>query len=133
MTTYTATAGETGVMPKGLSVGLSGVSVAFDVSTLSNTAATVLTMAKIPKGARVLFLSYGCAGGKMACVLGDSVSSTRYKSTETISAGMGMIMAKTFNQNYVYSAEDTIFYTVSLSSLAGIMYLNAIYGLDTGV
>lgn len=136
MATYTASAAQPAVQPKSLRVGLSGMSAAYDATLVSLSIGTVFNMVKVPAGARVLFMSYGTSyTGDATIQIGDSVSGTRYKSVGTLSAGQGMIMASTLNQNYVYSADDTIVIRASLSSattLGGVFYLNVIYGLDTG-
>ncbi len=135
MTTYTSSAGQTGVTPKGIRVGLTGVSVALEASIICPTSGTILEMVKVPKGSRVLFMSYGATGTDWDFEIGDSVSSSRYKSAGVLSGALGMIMAKTLNQNYTYSAEDKILITSSLcsdGSGAGTVYLNVVFGLDTG-
>ncbi len=137
MATYTSSTAETGIQPKSLRSGsLSGLSVAYDATTISLSLGTVFTMIKVPAGARVLFMSYGCnKTGDPVVRIGDSVSATRYKSDGTLSAGLGMIMAKTFNQNYTYSLDDAIKITISVVSVqtvGGVFYLNTIFGMSTG-
>lgn len=136
MATYTASAAQATAPTRGLRVGVTGQSVAFDATGVSLSIGTVFNMVKIPANARVLFLSYGTTyTGDATIQIGDGVSGTRYKSVGTLSAGQGMVVATTLNQNYVYSADDTIVIRASLSSattLGGTFYLNVIYGLDTG-
>ncbi len=138
MATYTSSAAQTDVEPKSLRVGLSGLSVKYDATAISISAGTVFSMIKMPKGARVLFMSYGAestTAGQYELGIGDSVSATRYRSVATLSSLDGMVMASTFNQNYVYSADDTISMTISVAtaaSVGGRFYLNVIYGMDTG-
>ena len=135
MATYTASAAQAGAQPKSLRVGLSGVGASYDATTVSLSIGTVFNMVKIPAGAKVLFLSYGTtATGDPVVQIGDSVSATRYKSALTLSAGLGMVVSTTLNQNYTYSADDTIFMRASLSSastLGGTFMLNVIWGMDT--
>jgi len=93
-------------------------------------------MVKVPAGARVLFMSYGHTNptASPTIQIGDSVSGTRYASVVTVSTGQGMIVATTLNQNYKYSADDTIVMRVSLASgtsAGGTFFLNCIYGMDT--
>jgi hypothetical protein len=132
---FTASAAQSDAQPKSLRVGLSGVSAFYDNTLVSLSIGTKFNMIKVPTGARVLFMSYGTTyTGDATIQIGDSVSSTRYKSVGTLSAGQGIIMASTLNQNYTYSADDVIFIQVSLSSattLGGVFMLNAIWGLDT--
>ena len=134
MATYTASAAQAGAQPKSLRVGLTGVSSQYDATTVSLSIATVFNMIKIPKGATVLFMSYANTNtGDGTVQIGDSVSGTRYKSSLTLSAGQGVVVATTANQNYKYSADDTITIRVSLSSattLGGTFFLNAIWGMD---
>lgn len=136
MPTFTSSAAHSTVPAKSLRVGLSGQSVLYDNTGVSLSIATVFNMVKVPAGARVLFMSYGTTmTGDATFQIGDSVSGTRYKSVGTFSAGLGMVVATTLNQNYLYSADDTIIVRVSLSSastLGGSIFLNVIFGMDTG-
>jgi hypothetical protein len=137
MATYTASAAQPGIQPKGLRVGLTGVSAVYDTTGVSLSIGTVFNMVKVPAGARVLFMSYGTSSpaASPTVQIGDSVSGTRYASALTLSAGQGMVMASTLNQNYTYSTDDTIVMRVSLasgSSAGGLFILNAIWGMDTG-
>lgn len=136
MATFTASAAQAGAQPKSLRVGLSGVAAAYDATLVSASIGTIFNMVKVPAGAKVLFMSYGTTyTGDATIQIGDSVSGTRYKSVGTLSAGQGMIMASTLNQNYLYSADDTIVMRISLSSattLGGVFMLNVIWGLDAG-
>jgi len=136
MATYTASAAQPTAPVKALRVGLSGQAVAYDATGVSLSIGTVFNMVKMPANSRVMFLSYGTTyTGDCTVQIGDSISGTRYKSVGTLSAGQGMVVATTLNQNYVYSADDTIVVRVSLSSattLGGTFYLNVIFGMDTG-
>jgi hypothetical protein len=137
MATFTASAAQSDAQPKSLRVGLSGVSAQYDSTGVSLSIGTVFNMLKIPAGARVLFMSYGTTTGAASPTIqiGDSVNAMRYASANTLSAGQGMVMASTLNQNYSYSADDVIVMRVSLasgSSLGGVFILNAIWGMDAG-
>src|SRR5689334_12934476 len=110
MATFTASAAQSDAQPKGLRVGLSGFSAQYDTTGVSLSIGTVFNMLKIPAGARVLFMSYGTtsAAASPTIQIGDSVSGTRYASANTLTAGQGMVMASTLNQNYSYSVDDVI-------------------------
>lgn len=135
MPTFTASAAQPGIQPKGLRVGLAGQAVVYDNTTVSLSIGTVMNLLKIPANARVLFMSYGFTGaGDATWQIGDAINGTRYKSVGTLSAGLGMVMANTFSE-YIYSADDTIIARASLSSattLGGEFHLRVIFGLDTG-
>lgn len=135
MATYTASAAQPGVQPKGLSVGLAGTSVVYDHTTISLSINTNVNLIKVPARSRVLFMQYGFTGtGDAVWQIGDSVSGTRHKSAGTLSAGMGMVVASTFGyQAYVYSADDVIVARASLSSattLGGEFHAVVILGMD---
>lgn len=135
MATFTASAAQPDQVAKGLRVGLSGVAALYDNTTVSLSINTNINMVKLPASSRVLFMSYGFDGiGDGTWQIGDTLNGTRYVSVATLSAGLGMQMAKTFSE-YVYSVEDTIVVRCSLSSattLGGQFHLKVIYGLDTG-
>ena len=137
MATFTASAAQPAVQPKALNVGLSGVSVVYDNTTVSLSIGTVIELVKVPARSRVLFMQYGFTGvGDATWQIGDSVSGTRHKSSGTLSAGMGMVVASTFGyQSYVYSADDKVIARASLSSattLGGEFHLALILGMDAG-
>lgn len=133
MPTYTASAAQPGVVPKSLRVGLSGLAVRYDNTTVSLSINTNLNLMKVAAGSRVLFMQYGFSGtGDGTWQIGDTIDGTRYKSVGTLSAGMGMVMASTFHA-YVYSADDTIVARASLSSattLGGEFHLRVAFAMD---
>lgn len=137
MANFTASQGQATVQPKSLRVGLVGNSVVYDHTTVSLSINTNITMMRVAKGTRCLFMQYGFTGtGDATWQIGDGVSGTRYKSVGTLSAGQGMVVASTFNyQAYVYSTDDTIIVRASLSSattLGGEFHLAAIFSMDPG-
>lgn len=135
MATYTASAAQPAVQPKSLRVGLSGLAVRYDATTVSLSIGTVLNLMKVAANSRVLFMQYGFTGaGDATWQIGDGVDGTRYKSVGTLSAGLGMVMASTFHA-YVYSADDTIIARASLSSattLGGEFHLRVAFAMDAG-
>jgi hypothetical protein len=135
MANFTASAAADGIQPKALRVGLQGQAVVYDHTTVSLSINTNITMMKVAKNTRVLFMQYGFTGtGDATFQIGDGVNGTRYKSAGTLSAGQGMVMANTFSMGtYVYSADDTIIVRTSLSSattLGGEFHINAIFAMD---
>ena len=135
MATFTASAAQPAVQPKAIRVGLSGQAVVYDNTTVSLSIGTIINIMKVAANQRVLFMSYGFTGtGDGTWQIGDGLNGTRYVSAATLSAGLGMQMAKTFSE-YVYSADDTIVVRCSLASattLGGEFHLRAIFGLDAG-
>ena len=135
MANFTASAGHNTSPAKGLRVGLQGQSVKYDHTTVSLSINTNIIMARVAAGTRVLYMQYGFTGGGDATFqIGDSVNGTRYKSAGTLSAGLGMVVASTFDIGaYVYSVDDTIIVRASLSSattLGGEFHLRTIYAMD---
>ena len=135
MATFTASAAQPDVQPKGLRVGLTGVQSMYDATLVSLSIGSVYNMVKVPAGARVLYMALGFSGtGDATWQVGDTLNGTRYRSVGTLSAGQGMVLCNAFAP-YQYSADDTIVVRASLSSattLGGAVLLNVIFGMDTG-
>lgn len=133
MATFTASAAQPTVTPKGLRVGLQGQSVAFDNTLVSLSIGTVWNMVKVPANARVLYMTVGFTGiGDATFQVGDQLNGTRYRSVGTLSAGQGMVLCNAIHQ-YVYSADDVIVVRASLSSattLGGAVVLNTIWSME---
>lgn len=136
MATFTASAAQPGVTPKGLRVGLSGQQALYDNTAVSLSIGTVWNMVKVPAGARVLYMTLGFSGsGDGTFQVGDTLNGTRYRSVGTLSAGQGMVLCNAFAP-YQYSTDDTIVVRASLASastLGGSVLLNVIFGLDAGL
>lgn len=136
MATYTASCAQSTSPTKGIRVGLEGQFAAYDFTGVSVSIGTVLAMIKIPAGARVLYIQHGTTyTGDCTVEVGDSLAAGKYKSAATLSAGQGMISGMTVPGSYVYSVDDCLQLKISLSSattLGGIFYMQAIWGLDTG-
>jgi len=135
MANFSASATTAGIQPKGLRVGLIGQAVKYDHTTVSLSINTNIYMMKVASGTRVLYMAYGFSGtGDSTFQIGDSINGTRYKSAGTLSAGLGLVMANTFDIGaYVYSADDTIIVRCSLSSattLGGEVHLRVIFAMD---
>lgn len=136
MPTFTASAAQSGVQPKGLRVGNVGVKAVFSFDALSSTINTTVNMVKVPANARVMFMQYHSnVAGEYTLEVGDSVSGQRYRSNATTSAGVGAIIPPSLAQtSYQYSADDTIFMRISLASvltLGGAFYMNVIFSMDS--
>ncbi len=135
MANFSASAATLGAATKGLRVGLIGQAVKYDNTTVSLSINSNFTMMKVAAGTRILYMAYGFTGtGDGTFQIGDGINGTRYKSAGTLSAGMGLVVANTFDIGaYVYSADDTIVVRTSLSSattLGGEVHLRVIFAMD---
>jgi hypothetical protein len=132
---YTATAAQTGVQPKALRVGLSGVKSTFSLPAAPSLSPSVtVAMIKVPAHAKVMFLEYWMdVAGQFTLQVGDSVNGERYRSTSTYSSGVGTVEPNVVQKSYSYSADDTIVMKVSLVSvqtLGGGIHMNVIFSMD---
>lgn len=135
MATYTASAAQAGVQPKGLRVGMVNVKSVFSFDGISSSIATVVNMVKVPAGARVSFMEYfPNVAGEYTLEIGDGVTAQRYRSVATTSAGVGTQRPNTLAMlSYQYSADDTIYMRISLASiltLGGAFYMNVAFSMD---
>ena len=140
MATYTATAAQAAVQPKGLRVGLVAVKSTFSVDvTLS--AGDVFQMVKVPANATPMFIQFGTTNAtpSFLAAAGDGITVARYHSYATVSSGSGMIVVPanlaTVVPPYTYSADDTIdiilsTITASNASSGGAFYMNVIFSMD---
>ena len=137
MATYTASAAQPGVQPKGLRVGL--VAVKGNYTTVaSGVAGDVVQMVKVPKGATPVYvlLTGTPIDGHIIVKVGDGVSAGRYITTGTLSvAGVNALTINTEYVPYTYSTDDTIDLTISVFSISataiGSIYnLVAIFSMD---
>jgi hypothetical protein len=135
MATVTASAAHAarGVQPKSLRVGLVDVSAVYSIVG-SLSIGTVVQMIKVPAGAKPIYVMVGNTNaGQASLSVGDGLDEDRYKSNQTVSSGMGMVLALPAAETYTYSQDDTIDIFVSLvsiSTLGGALYLRAIYSMD---
>lgn len=134
MATYTATAAEPGaIQPKGLRVGLIHVSSTYSLN-ISTSIDTVIQMVKVPANATPVFIRYGTnIVGDHTTECGDGNALSRYKSAQTVTAGMGLVVCNLPYSHYTYSVDDTIDLHISLASittLGGAYYLQAIFSMD---
>jgi hypothetical protein len=135
MATFTASAAHaaSGVQPKSLRVGLVDVSAVYSIVG-SLSIGTVVQMIKVPAGAKPIYVMVGNTNaGQASLSVGDGLDEDRYKSNQTVSSGMGMVLALPAAETYTYSQDDTIDIFVSLvsiSTLGGALYLRAIYSMD---
>lgn len=139
MATYTASAAQAGVQPKGLRVGLVAVT-SFYSFPASASVAMVIQMVKVPKGATPVQVVVGNNNaGQLTAQVGDGIDPDRYYAETTLSSGMGMVQVfpggalTTVGVPYTYSADDTIDVTisrVSVTTLGGAVYLTAIFSMD---
>jgi hypothetical protein len=89
--------------------------------SLSYTAAVVISMVKIPKGAVITDLRYACSfsAGVVTVNIGDSTNASAYGADVALSgAGVALnVLALPYNKiGYSYSAEDTLKFTVVSTS-----------------
>lgn len=136
MATYTGSAAQVGVQPKGLRVGLVAITGFFSFPASGSTG-MVIQMVKVPANAVLVSAAVGCSNaGQLTAQVGDGIDPDRYYADTTLSSGMGMVPVLqnvTPTVPYVYSADDTIDITVSrvsVSTLGGAVYLTAIFSMD---
>ena len=139
MATLTATGAQAAVQPKGLRVGLVGISSVYSLAAAPSSG-DIFQMVKVPANARPIFLQFGTTNATPSWMykVGDGVDNARYRSDATASAGQGMLLAFA-NVNtpvpYTYSQDDTIdiyasTITASDATLGGALYMNAIFSMD---
>lgn len=139
MATYTASAAQPGVTPRGLRVGLVARTVIYSVNA-SQAAGDVIQMLKVPAGATPVYMlvqGVTISGSKIFKV-GDGINTGRYMAGASISIAA-------FTQNflgngvnyvpYTYSTDDTIdillsVLSISASAATGGYNLSIIYSMD---
>lgn len=133
MATFTSSACEAAVSPKGLRVGLVAVTAAWSVVNSLSIGSTI-QMVKVPANATPVFVSVlNTNAGQATLSVGDGLDEDRYRLVATTSAGQGPVTINTQYVPYTYSTDDTIDIFVSLvsvSTLGGAFYLTAIYSMD---
>ena len=136
MATYTASAAQSGIQPKGLRVGLCEVSGFYSIVG-SISATTTVQMVKVPAGATpVLIQVANTNAGDSALLVGDGNSTGRYRAAATLSSGQGYVLCNIPAIPYIYSVDDTIdilISTASATTLGGALYLRAIFSMDSYV
>lgn len=135
MATFTASAAQATTPAKTLAVGLTVVKSVFSFDGISTSIGHTVHMVKCPARSTVTHLEYfPNVSGEYTLEVGDSVSSQRYRSNGTTSAGLGTQRPATLAmQRYQYSADDTIIMKISLASvltLGGAFYMNVIFSMD---
>ena len=134
MTIFTADAAQASVQPKGTRVGLVAVRAVFSLNASLN-AGDIVQMVKVPARATPVYMQYGSnvTSTFLMFEIGDGISTGRYKSMSTYSAGQGMLAAIVASSPYVYSQDDTIDINISvatLMSLNGALFMNVIFSMD---
>src|SRR3990167_3450294 len=94
MATYTATAAQAAVQPKGLRVGLVGIKSTYSIG-VSLSAGDVFQMIKVPANATQMYIQFGCtnASAQYLMHVGDGISEGRYRSYATYSVATGYVLA----------------------------------------
>jgi hypothetical protein len=135
-TTYVSPKVSLGIQPKATRVGLVAVSGVYSFAAVSYTAGDVIQMVKVPAGAAVVSMTIGANTGVAGSVtVGDGVNANRYNTGYAFatSAAAAGINGHSYIP-YVYSTDDTIDLTVSVSvtgSLgSGYVALTVIYSMD---
>jgi hypothetical protein len=109
---YTSNKAASGVQARAVHAGVNSV-VGVYTATAAITAASVIQMVKIPKGATVIAVrTHGYTGAEsQGLSVGDGNSSARYNATTSASAATP-ILHNTIGLGYTYTADDTIDVTV---------------------
>lgn len=135
-TIYTSPDISAGVSPKGLRVGLIAVSGTHSFSAVSHTAGDVIQLVKVPQGAAVVGMLLATNTGLAGSVnIGDGVDTDRYIQGYGLSLSAAASGINGINYvPYVYSTDDTIDATMSMSASGSIgtgsITLTAIYSMD---
>jgi len=136
MATFTGSAAQQGVMPKGLRAGLVAVTGFYSFPTSGSTG-MVIQMVKVPANAQLVMAKVANTNaGQLTVQVGDGITPARYYAETTLSSGMGWVVCEanvTPGAPYTYSTDDTIDITVSrvsVTTLGGAVYLTAIFSLD---
>ena len=137
MAPRTATAAQAAVQPKGLRVGLVGISSVYSLAAAPSSG-DVFQMIKIPANATPIWMNFGSSNGSAHynIEVGDGIDTDRYRtSVVTYSAALGMQVVTINSTPYTYSAEDTLDIliataTASNLSFGGTFYMNAIFSMD---
>lgn len=145
MATYTATAAQAAVQPKGLRVGLVAIKSTYSIGAVSLSAGDIFQMVKVPANATPIYVQYGSSNVSDQYLLhvGDGINTQRYRSYSTYSATFGMVVAggsgggqvsMLATTPYTYSADDTIDIFLSTitatSTIGGALYMNVIFSMD---
>lgn len=134
--TYTSPDVSVGVQPKGLRVGLIATSATYSFAAVSYTAGDIIQMVKVPANAAVvgmiLSTNTGLAG---SVIVGDGVDTDRYIQAYALSLSAAATGLNGINYvPYVYSTDDTIDLTMSMSASGSIgigsITLTVIYSMD---
>ena len=138
MATYESSKVADGVQPKGLRVGLVAVDAQFSVGAAGSLAAgDVIQMIKVPKGAKLVYLSVSGGSGDALVAVGDGGDTDRYIAYATMSSSSTVVRTITLHANnvpYEYSVDDTIdinVSTVSVATITGGFHMTAIFSMDT--
>jgi hypothetical protein len=132
MAIKTATKAQTGVQPKGTSVGLYAWASSY-TATASLSAGDVIQMCKIPQRNTVIFLAVSGGSGTGSINVGDGVSPARYISGLSMTTTTAYTVINTQYVPYSYSTDDTIDITVSAvttGTAAGTINLFTITAMD---
>lgn len=133
MATYTSSACEVAVQPRGSRVGLFAKTATWSILN-SGSIGTTVQMVKIPQGATPLYVTVlNTSAGQMTLSVGDGLDEDRYRLVATTSAAQGTLPINAQYLPYTYSTDDTIdvfISLVSVSTLNGAITVSAIYGMD---
>ncbi len=133
MATITASKGQTGVMPKGLRVGLVAVTSVWSAGA-ALSAGDVIQMIKVPAGATPVYVAVSSGSGAATVNVGDGVSANRYLNSYAASATAPLTPITSTFIPYTYSTDDTIDITVTLVSTgaaSGGFNMIAVFSMDT--
>lgn len=121
MGTYTSNKTSSGIQPRAVHAGVNSVVGVYSASA-AITAASVIQMVKIPKGAVILETRiHGYAGAvSQGLSVGDGNTAARFNATSSASAA-SPVLRNTLGLGYTYTADDTIDITVvDLTSASAI-------------
>jgi hypothetical protein len=133
MATFTSSACEAAISPKGLRVGLVAVTAAYSVANSLSLGSTI-QMVKVPANATPVYVSVlNTNAGQATLSVGDGLNNARYRLVATTSASQGVLPINTQYIPYTYSTDDTLDIYVSLvsvSTVGGAFYMTAIFSMD---
>lgn len=131
MATYTASAAQANIIPKGTRVGLVAINGLWSFPS-SISIGTTVQMVKVPKDASPVYVKLRSTNaGQATMSVGDGLDNARYRADGTISSGFSLVQEGFVP--YTYSTDDTIdvfISLVSVSTLSGALYLTAIFSMD---
>lgn len=124
-----------GTQPKGLRVGLVGVTGTYSVAAATSlSAGDIIQMVKVPAGGQLVYMHLFGGSGDALVTVGDTVSTARYLSAVTMGSNSALIRTiNTYSAPYVYSVDSTIDITVtgvSVGTITGGFGMTCIFSMD---